>query len=93
MAKYDQGKSRVDLIPPDFIIELGNVLKHGAEKYAPNDWQTLPYAEDRYYAAALRHLLAYRKGEKVDKESGLSHLSHAACNLAFLHYFEERRDV
>lgn len=93
MAKFDQEKSRVDLIPPEFILAVGDILRHGAKKYAPNDWKNLENAEDRYYGAAMRHLLEYRKGSKTDEESGLSHLAHAACNLAFLFYFEEQNNV
>jgi hypothetical protein len=39
---------------------------------------------DRYYAAALRHLPAWRGGEELDPESGLTHLAHALANAAFL---------
>ena len=87
--KNDQGKNRLDLIEPQFIEGVGEVLTFGAEKYEPNNWQNVEDPEDRYYAAALRHLMAYRKGEATDEESGLSHLKHAATNLMFLLHFEE----
>ena len=86
--KDDQEKNRLDLIEPEFIEGVGKVLTFGADKYEPNNWQKVEDAEDRYYAAALRHLIAWRKGEKTDPESGLSHLDHAACNLMFLQHFE-----
>jgi hypothetical protein len=35
-------------------------------------------------AALLRHINAWRRGEKCDDESGLHHLAHALCNVAFL---------
>ena len=38
----------------------------------------------RYRDALYRHFLAYLSGEKLDKESGLPHLWHMACNVAFL---------
>ena len=87
--KNDQGKNRLDLIEPEFIEGVGEVLTFGAEKYEPNNWQKVEDPEDRYYAAALRHLMAWRKGEATDEESGLSHLKHAATNLMFLLHFEE----
>ena len=31
--------------------------------------------------SALRHILAYVGGEKIDPEFGQTHLAHAACNL------------
>lgn len=89
--KDDQEKVRLDLVEPDFIEGIGEVLTFGAKKYTANSWQDVEDAENRYYAAALRHLMAYRKGETADEESGLSHLKHVACNLMFLLHFEEEK--
>ena len=86
--KDDKEKNRLDLIEPEFIEGVGRVLTFGANKYEPNNWQKVEDAEDRYYAAALRHLMAWRKGEKTDPESGISHLYHVACNIMFLQHFE-----
>lgn len=87
--KNDEGKNRLDLVEPEFVEAVGKVLTFGAEKYEPNNWQKVDDAEDRYYAAALRHLLAWRRGEKTDEESGLNHLAHVAANMMFLLHFEE----
>lgn len=86
--KNDQSKNRLDLIEPQFIEGVGEVLTFGADKYGPNNWQKVEDAEDRYYAATLRHLLAWRHGEAKDPESGLSHLKHVATNIMFLLHFE-----
>ena len=91
-VKHDEGKNRLDLIEPEFIEGVGKVLTFGADKYEPNNWQKVEDAEDRYYAAALRHLIAWRKGEKTDPESGLSHLDHAACNIMFLAHWERENE-
>ena len=90
--KDDKEKNRLDLIEPEFIESVGKVLTFGANKYEPNNWQKVDDAEDRYYAAALRHLMAWRRGEKTDLESGISHLDHAACNIMFLQHFEREAD-
>ena len=74
------GKPRWELIPLDAVEEIVKVYTMGAEKYAPNAWKNIPDAYDRYKAALLRHITAYDKGERFDKESGLSHLAHAAWN-------------
>ena len=90
--KDDKEKNRLDLIEPEFIEGVGKVLTFGANKYEPNNWQKVEDAKDRYYAAALRHLIAWRKGEKTDSESGISHLDHVACNIMFLQHFEREAD-
>lgn len=87
--KFDGDKVRLDLIDPDFIVSVGQVLTFGAKKYAPNNWQKVDDPVNRYYAAALRHLLAWRAGEKNDEESKLNHLKHVATNIMFLLHFEE----
>ena len=87
--KYDGGKLRLDLIPPEAIDALGEVLTYGADKYEPYNWaKGLKFS--RVYGAALRHLNAYWKGEDVDSESGIDHLKHALTNLAFLVSYSER---
>ena len=86
--KFDIGKVRFDLLLPEFEEEVAKVLTMGAEKYEANNWQKVDDAKDRYYAALRRHLNAWRKGEKIDEESGLSHLAHVACNAMFLMYFD-----
>lgn len=82
--KDDQGKQRWDLLPTRPIRLLVDVLTFGAQKYAPNGWKNVPDARERYYAALLRHVVAWREGERCDAESGIHHLGHAICNLVFL---------
>lgn len=88
-VKFDQGKLQMGLIPSEVMIGLAEVLTFGANKYAPNGWQTVPNAKQRYEDALLRHLYASKSGETTDSESGLSHLKHALTNMAFLVYLEE----
>lgn len=87
--KHDAEKLRLDLIPPEAIRALGEVLTYGANKYDDRNWE-LGISEDRLYAALQRHLLAWREGKAKDEESGLSSLAHALCNLAMLVTFERR---
>ncbi len=90
-VKKDKDKVRLDLVQPEFIEEVGEVLTFGAKKYAADSWKEIPDPVDRYYAALMRHILSWRKGEKADPESGMPHLWHAACNCMFLSYFERRK--
>jgi hypothetical protein len=88
-VKYDGGKTRYDLLPPEFVEAVAQVLTYGAEKYAARNWEKgLPYG--RVFAAIMRHLWAWWRREDRDPESGLSHLAHAACGLAFLVTYTER---
>lgn len=88
--KFDTDKPRMSLVPFKQIEKIAKVLTFGASKYKDNSWQTLDNAEDRYFSATMRHLAAYQQGEELDEESGMSHLAHAATNLIFLLYFEDK---
>lgn len=88
--KFDDGKLQYSLIPPETTKALAEVLTFGASKYGPNNWQLVEEGNRRYLDALFRHLEAYRAGEDVDPESGMSHLAHALTNVAFLHYLETK---
>jgi len=87
-VKYDAGKPRPSLLPWPALIEVMAVLAFGAAKYEVDNWQRVPGARERYFDAALRHLVAWHSGEALDAESGRSHLAHAACCVLFLLWFE-----
>lgn len=87
--KFDGGKLRMDLIPIESIEATARVLTMGAEKYGDRNWENgLLYS--RVYAALLRHVLAWWKGETIDKESGLNHLDHVLANASFLRTYQAR---
>ncbi len=68
--KFDEGKLRMDLIPPEAIKGLAKVLTYGADKYGEKNWLNgLSYS--RVYAAIQRHLWAFWEGEDNDDESGI----------------------
>ena len=83
-AKADAGKLELTLVPRQIIKEIARVRMYGTAKYgSPNNW--IKVSADRYRDAAFRHFLAYLDDPGgVDEESGLPHLSHLACNIAFL---------
>lgn len=87
--KFDQDKVRFDLIQYDCVEDVAKILTFGCKKYADNSWQRVPDAKNRYFAALIRHLTAWRNGEAIDSESGESHLSHASCNMMFLQWLEK----
>lgn len=87
--KFDQDKIPLELLPFDGLIEVAKVLQFGAKKYAPRNWE-LGMNWSRVFGACLRHLWARFLGEKVDSETGLSHLAHAATCILFLLTWELR---
>ncbi len=80
--KLDKGKPPISLINRRALEEEAQVMAFGATKYAAHNWRK-GIASSRLLDAALRHILAYADGENVDPETGLSHLAHARCCLAF----------
>ncbi|CAB5218853.1 hypothetical protein UFOVP229_3 [uncultured Caudovirales phage] len=88
-VKYDSEKLRWSLLPLDALEEVVKVLEYGANKYAPDNWRKVPGARERYWDAAMRHLVAWKKDARLDDETELSHLAHATCCLLYLIAFEQ----
>lgn len=83
-VKHDAEKPDYSLTPWRALEEVVAVLTYGAKKYSRDNWQYVEPFKERYIAAALRHVVAYARGEKIDPESGLHHLAHAATCLLYL---------
>lgn len=87
-VKLDEGKVDWSLVPFEALEGMVRVLEFGANKYSRNNWMTGGgFSYKRVLTACLRHIFAYMRGEDVDPESGISHISHAQCNLLFLGYY------
>lgn len=88
-AKADAGKPRLTLVPPRIIWDIAAVREYGCRKYGdPENWRRVE--PQRYKDAAYRHWLAYLADPSgTDEESGLPHLWHCCCNLAFLCELED----
>lgn len=82
--KDDGDKLRYDLIPLDAEEQVVRALMFGATKYGDENWRKVPDPQRRYWAAAMRHLKLWKKGELLAQDSGLPHLAHAVCSLLFL---------
>lgn len=78
-TKHDQAKARFDLLPPKALWEMVNVFTYGGVKYTENNWRKCQ-EPNRFVGAAMRHLIAWRMGEKKDYESQLHSLAHAAAS-------------
>jgi len=82
--KFDDDKPDYSLIPPNALDEVVKVLTIGAKKYDRHNWKKLDNIDDRYFAAAQRHMWALMKDEKLDPETGVHHAAHAICCMMFL---------
>jgi len=93
--KADAGKSRVDLIPPDVLLELGNLYALGAKKYDDDNWK-LGMEFKRVYSAMQRHALKWWGGEEYDQVDGQHHLDSVIwCAVALRYYmlhYEEYKE-
>jgi len=83
-------KPRWSLVPMEPLGEVAWLLTLGALEYPDEGWKSRPW--DSHLDAAWRHLAAWQSGSRVDRESGLSHLTHALCRLLFLRW-QERNGV
>lgn len=89
-VKHDTDKPRVDLLDPNFLVSVGEVLGFGAKKYAAHNWRGgISYS--RLFGAILRHTFAAMRGEDTDPESGLPHTAHLGCCVMFLHWMMHHR--
>ena len=94
-VKHDSGKTDWSLMPFEAVEEINKVLEFGARKY--NEGQTTRehwnWAKGqglgipRVLSAIFRHLFAFSRGEKLDPETGLSHIAHAGCGIIFILYY------
>ncbi len=91
-AKADHGKLRLTLVPRGIIKAIARIRMYGCDKYHdPDNWKRVEI--ERYRDAAFRHWLAYLDDPKGrDDESGLPHLWHCCCNLAFLVELEDLKE-
>jgi len=81
--RFNEGKTRHDLVPIFAQEQYARVLTKGAEKYAERNWEK-GMKWSTVVASMKRHIAAFESGEDYDKETGLLHMSHVMCNAGFL---------
>lgn len=82
-TRYGVRKPGLAAVSPYALLQLGLVMKNGADKYGAFNYREVPVTESTYYDAAMRHLMSWWDGETTDLESGLPHLAHvmACCTI------------
>lgn len=95
--RFNVGKNRMDLIPPEWLWALGDVLTKGALKYESRNWEKgLGWSD--MIGCTMRHVAKFQAGERYDgpgydKEKGTTgchHLAMAAWNLLSLMTYDLR---
>jgi len=83
-VKHDEGKLKMMLMLPAINEAVVRVREYGIEKYKDKDnWKQVDI--ERWQNAMMRHMMEYIKdNESKDAESGLRHIDHVACNLAYI---------
>ena len=89
-VKYDDGKPRYDLIPPEALDGLARLYGMGAGKYEDRNWEK-GMCWSRVFAAMMRHAWKWWRGEEYDQDDGQHHLlSVMWCAMALYTYFVRR---
>ena len=82
--RFNKGKPEVSQLDPAFLLDLADLITKSAQKYGKFN-----YAKGQNYStpfdSCMRHLLKFQQGQDFDKESGQSHILHAAANLMILY--------
>lgn len=88
----NKDKVQWNLLPWESTEEVVKVLMHGNNRPGrkANDWESkgVEYTEE-CFSAALRHLTAWKKGNKLDKDSELHSLAHAIARLYIIMEIEK----
>ena len=87
-ARFNQGKTRFDLIPAWPLEELAKVYTYGTKKYSDDNYRKGMRWRVDVLGCVFRHIWKWVRGEKFDQESGLHHLSHACWNCFCLMIYE-----
>lgn len=86
--RFNQGKLQWHLVDFKALEPMVKVLMYGAGKYAPDQWKNgLSLKETR--DSMIRHIVALASGERIDSESGETHIGHLLCNALFYSYLTE----
>lgn len=89
--RYDAGKPRYDLIPPEALDALAELYRVGATiKYAERNWEK-GMSWQKCYRSLLSHANKWQYGEDFDQETGAHHMTAAAWNAIALLVYHTRQ--
>lgn len=83
----NEDKPNISKTYPILLEQMSKILDFGDKKYGKMNWKT--YEDINEIVSALdRHKMAWELGETEDSQTGMSHMSHVACNAMFLLWYE-----
>lgn len=82
--RHGIAKPPMSCVPCPVLLEVGAVMRYGADKYGRHNWRDHKVIASVYYDATMRHLFQWWEGCDDDSDSGLPHLSHAIASLVVL---------
>ncbi len=89
--KFNQGKPKFSLIPPDALEGLAKLYTMGAVKYGDRNWEKgMDWSE--IVDALERHLNHFKQGELYAQDDGQHHMLAVAW-CAFTLYCYHQRDL
>ncbi|GAC1500211.1 MAG: hypothetical protein NVS1B6_06420 [Steroidobacteraceae bacterium] len=87
--RFNEGKARYDLIPPEALDALAEHYGRGALKYADRNWER-GMGWGKCFASLMRHGWAWMRGEDCDPETGSHHMIAVAWNAIALFTYHQR---
>ncbi len=88
--RYNEGKARFDLLPPEALEALAHHYGRGAAKYEARNWER-GMAWCKCFASMMRHAWAWMRGEDVDPETGSHHMIAVAWNAIAIFTYATRQ--
>ena len=90
-AKRSPVKARFDLLDPDFLREMAEVMGYGAEKYGPENWKLPQPGAKSGVNHAMCHIVEYVAGRPDDMTGNVeTNLVKVAVNAMFEWYHYRR---
>lgn len=89
--KLDNGKPKWDLISWEAVEQVAITLTIGAKKYGERNWE-LGITYSRLFAALLRHLFKWWRGEERDPEDGQHHMAAVMTNAMMLMHYDTYKE-
>ena len=86
------GNLNLSLVPKEIVTAVAHIRAYGCEKYdSPDNWKGVN--PELFNQAMQRHVMAcWEDWTSIDPESGMPHIWHIACNVAFMCADLERKN-